>query len=99
MSRCSVQTVWTLTSDGVDVPSRDREFEERIVPGVRGLPGFVQGVWARSTDGQRSYNTMVFEDRHSADALIAQIETNKPRSAAAGVHLQSLQILDVIVCG
>ena len=97
MSKCSVQTIWTLSSDGVDVPARDREFEERIVPGVRALPGFVQGVWARSTDGRRSYNTMVFEDRHSADALIAQIETNKPRSAAAGVHLQTLEILDVIV--
>lgn len=97
MSACSVQTVWTLTSDGVDVPARDREFEERIVPGVRTLPGFVQGVWARSTDGQRASNTIVFEDRHSADALIAQIETNKPRSAAAGVHLQSLEIMDVII--
>ncbi|MEP7089786.1 MAG: hypothetical protein ABI776_06710 [Nocardioidaceae bacterium] len=98
MSRCSVQTVWTLESDGNDATTRDREFEERIVPGVRTLPGFVQGVWARSADGQRSYDTMVFEDRHSADALIAQIETNKPRSAAAGVHLESLQVLDVIVC-
>ncbi|MDQ2710613.1 MAG: hypothetical protein M3Z25_24640 [Actinomycetota bacterium] len=97
MSKCSVQTVWILQSDGADVPTRDREFEDRIVPSVRALPGFVQGVWARSTDGQRSYNTMVFEDRHSADALIAQIETNKPRSAAAGVRLESLQILDVIV--
>jgi len=98
MSKCSVQTVWTLKSEGVDVPSRNREFEERIVPGVRALPGFVQGVWARSTDGQRSYNKMVFEDRHSADALIAQIETTKPRAAAAGVHLESLEIMDVIIC-
>jgi len=98
MSRYSVQTVWSLTSDGVDVPRRDREFVEHSVPGVRALPGFVQGVWARSTDGQRSYNTMVFEDRDSADALIAQIENNMPRSAAAGVHLESLQILDVVVC-
>lgn len=98
MSKCSVQTVWTLGNNGVDLESRDREFEERIVPGVRALPGFVQGVWARSTDGQRSYNTMVFEDRDGADALVARIEDNKPRSAAAGVHLESLQILDVIVC-
>ena len=96
MGKCSVQTVWTLTNDGVDVPSRDREFEERVVPGVRALPGFVQGVWARSTDGLRSYNTIVFEDRHSADALLTHIETNKPRSAAAGVHLESLEILDVV---
>ncbi len=41
---------------------------------------------------------MVFEDRHSADALIAQIETTKPRAAAAGVHLESLEIMDVIIC-
>jgi hypothetical protein len=98
MSRYSVQTEWSLTSDGVDVPRRDREFVEHIVPGVRALPGFVQGVWARSTDGQRSYNTMVFEDRDSADALIAQIENNMARSSAVGVHLESLQILDVVVC-
>jgi hypothetical protein len=87
-----------LTSDGVDVPSRDRDFEQRIVPGVRALPGFVQGVWARSSDGRRSYNTMVFEDRDGADALVSQIEDNRPRSNAAGVHLESLQILDVIAC-
>ena len=79
-------------------PAETAKFEERIVPSVCALPGFVQGVWARSTDGKRSYNTMVFEDRHSADALVAQIENNKPHSAAAGVHLQSLEILDVIVC-
>jgi hypothetical protein len=98
MSKCSVQTVWNLSSDGVDVPIREREFEERIIPSVRALPGFVQGVWARSADGQRSYNTMVFEDRHSAGALVAQIEANKPRSSAVGVHLESLQVLDVIAC-
>jgi hypothetical protein len=97
MSKCSVQTVWTLQSDGVDVPARDHEFEERVVPGVRALPGFVQGVWARSTDGQRSCSTMVFEDRRSAAALIDQIQSNTSRSSAAGVHLQSLEILDVIV--
>lgn len=98
MSKCSVQTVWTLGSHGVDVERREREFEERIVPGVRALPGFVQGVWARTTDGQRAYNTMVFQDRHSADALLAQIEDNTPRSAAAGVNLESLQVLDVVAC-
>ena len=96
MSKCSVQTVWTIASENVDVAARDQEFRDRIVPGVQALPGFVQGVWARSADGTRSYNTIVFEDRHTADALIALIEGNKPHSTAAGVHLHSLEILDVI---
>jgi hypothetical protein len=98
MSKCSVQTVWNLNNDGVDVPTREREFEERIIPGVRALPGFVQGVFARSTDGQRTHHTVVFDDRHSAEALVAQIEDTKPQAAAVGVHLESLQIMDVVAC-
>jgi hypothetical protein len=74
MSKYSVQTVGNLDSEGVDVPTRDRELEDRTVPGVRALlrfvQGFIQDLWARSTDGQRSSNTMRFEDPHSAAALI-----------------------------
>jgi len=96
MDRCAVQAVWTMAIADIDVEARDRELQERIAPGVRALPGFVHGVWARSADGTRSHNTIVFEDRHAAEALISQIETNKPYSAAAGVHLHSLEIMDVV---
>ncbi len=95
MSRCAVQIVWIMVNHDVDVAARDRHFDDQIAPSVRALPGFVQGVWARSADGNRTYNTIVFDDRIGADTLIDQIETNKPFSAAAGVHLHSLEVLDV----
>lgn len=96
MSACSVYTVWTLSTEGVDVAARDRQFLDRIIPGVQGLPGYRHGVWARSTDGTRGHNTIVFDDRHGADGLLAHIEDNQPHSAEAGVHLESLEIMDVI---
>jgi hypothetical protein len=68
MSKVSVQTA--LEGEGVDVPTVDRELEVRFVPGVLALLGFVQDVWARLTSGRPSDNRMVFEDRHSAAALI-----------------------------
>jgi hypothetical protein len=97
MNRCAVQAVWTMAEAGSDAGKRDDELRDRIVPGVTALPGFVLGIWARSADGTRSHNTIVFEDPAGADALVAQIEANKPRSTAAGVHLHSLEIMDVIV--
>lgn len=94
--KCSVYAVWTLANDHSDVDARDRELRDRIIPGVRALPGFVQGVWARSADGTRAYNTIVFEDRDGADALIAHIQLNRPFSTAAGVHLHSVEIQNVV---
>ena len=97
MDACAVQAVWTMTTTGIDTHERDAQLRDRIAPGVAALPGFVQGIWARSTDGTRSYNTIVFADRAGADALLAHIEENRPYSTAAGVHLHSLEIMDVIV--
>lgn len=97
MTRCAVQAVWTLTGADNETPTRDEVFRDRIAPGVAALPGFVLGVWARSSDGTRSHHTVVFDDRVGADALVAQIEANKPYSTAAGVHLHSLEIMDASV--
>lgn len=96
MSTCSVHTVWALATKNVDVAARDRQFLDQIIPSVQGLPGYVHGVWARSTDGSRGYNTIVFDDRRNAEGLLAQIEDNMPQSAAAGVQLESLEVMDVI---
>jgi hypothetical protein len=97
MSKCVVQAVWTVADENVDVAARDREFKKYIVPGVQALPGFVQGIWARSADGTRSHGAFVFDDRRGAEALIDQMESNASRSDAVGVRLQSLETLDVTV--
>lgn len=96
MSKSAVLAVWTMVGEGVDTIQRDDDFRARILPAVQALPGYVRGVWARSADGTRSYNTVVFENQEGAEGLIAQIEDNKPYSSAAGVHLHSLEVLDVI---
>jgi hypothetical protein len=74
MSKFSVQTVVDLGREGVGVPTRDGELEDRLVRGGRSLLGFVQvfvqDVRARFTDGEGSSNRMRFEDRYSAAALI-----------------------------
>ena len=39
---------------------------------------------------------MAADDRRNAEGLLAQIEDNMPQSAAAGVQLESLEVMDVI---
>ena len=96
MNRYAVQAAWRMADEGVDATRRDEELRTRIIPEVSALPGFVHGVWARSEDGARSHHTIVFEDRAGAEALVAHVEKNMPYSTAAGVYLESIEVMGVI---
>ena len=92
----AVQAVWTMDTVGVDTASRDREFVERIIPSVQAMPGYVDAVHARSVDGIRSYATIVFDGRDGAETFKGHVTKDLSRAIAAGVHLHSLEILEVI---
>jgi hypothetical protein len=63
---------------------------------VSSLPGFVEGRWNRSPDGVRAYNTMVFDDQAAAEGFVGYVRGDIPAASAAGVHLHSVELFDVI---
>jgi hypothetical protein len=97
MGHHAVQAVWTMDTQGVDTASRESEFVERIVPSVRAMPRYVNAIHARSADGIRTYDIVVFDRRDGAEAFIRNATRDLSGAIAAGVHLHSIEILDVIV--
>ncbi len=96
MGHHAVQAVWTMDTLGVDTAGREREFVERIVPSVRAMPGYVDAIHARSADGIRTYDTVVFDGRDGAEAFVKSATTDLSSAIAAGVHLHSIEILDIV---
>ena len=96
MGHHAVQAVWTMDMVGVDTASRDRELVEQIIPSVRAMPGYVDAIHARSADGIRSYATIVFDGRDGAEAFMGNVTRDLSGAIASGVHLHSIEILDVI---
>ena len=96
MTNHAVLAVWTLDNHNFDPVERDKLLTEDVVPRVSTLPGFVEGRWNRSSDGARAYNTVVFDDQAAAEGFVGYVRGDMPAASAAGVHLHSLEILDVI---
>jgi hypothetical protein len=96
MTNHAVLAVWTLDNHNFDPVERDKLLTEDVVPRVSTLPGFVEGQWNRSSDGARAYNTVVFDDQAAAEGFVGYVRGDVPTASAAGVHLHSLEILDVI---
>jgi len=96
MTNHAVLTVWTLDNHNFDPVVRDKLLTEEVVPRVRTLPGFVEGRWNRSLDGVRAYNTVVFDDQAAAEGFVGYVRGDMPAASAAGVHLHSVELFDVI---
>ncbi|MGB8385688.1 MAG: hypothetical protein WCG47_31355 [Dermatophilaceae bacterium] len=96
MTNHAVLAVWTLDNTNFDPIERDKVLITDVVPRVSTLPGFVEGRWNRSSDGVRAYNTVAFDDRAAAEEFVRYVRGDASAAAAAGVHLHSLEILDVI---
>ena len=96
MTNHAVLAVWTLDNQNFDPVERDQLLTGEVVPRVRTLLGFVEGRWNRSPDGVRAYNTVVFDDYAVAEGCVGYVRGDVPAASAAGVHLHSLEILDVI---
>jgi hypothetical protein len=96
MTNHAVLTVWTLDNLNFDPVVRDKLLTEDVVPRVSTLPGFVEGRWNRSSDGVRAYNTVVFDDQTAAEGFVGYVRGDMQAASAAGVHLHSVELLDVI---
>jgi hypothetical protein len=95
MNGYAVLGQWAADVNG-DMEAGARELRERIVPGVRAMPGFQHGAWSRSEDGSRLYSTIVFDAPEAAEALVASVHGNRSHAAASGVHLVSIEIQPLV---
>jgi hypothetical protein len=66
---------------------------ERIVPAVSQEPGFIAGYWIN--DGERSYNTLVFDSREAAEIRAADVRGNAANQLAAGLVAEQITVGEV----
>jgi len=54
---------------------------DQVVPGVKAMPGFVSGTWARSADGTKGHSVVIFETEDAAKAAMEQASQATPPEA------------------
>jgi heme-degrading monooxygenase HmoA len=54
---------------------------DQVVPGVKAMPGFVSGTWARSADGTKGHSLIIFESEEAAKAAAEQARQSTPPEA------------------
>ncbi|MFN2556076.1 MAG: antibiotic biosynthesis monooxygenase [Nitriliruptorales bacterium] len=79
-------------------PGRASEAEallnDRFVPLVKQMPGFISGTWARSADGTQARSMILFESEEEAKAA-AKLVANGPPPGAPVIFL-SVDVLEVV---
>ena len=66
--------------------------QERIVPAVKGAPGFIAGYWTRSED-DRGLSLIAVESEDAARGLAQMIQSAPPDE---GVTLETVEIREVV---
>jgi hypothetical protein len=66
--------------------------EERIVPTVKGAPGFIAGYWTRSEDN-RGMSLIAVESEDAARNLAQMIQSAPPDE---GVTLETVDVREVV---
>jgi heme-degrading monooxygenase HmoA len=82
--------------DPSQTADQDSVLHERIVPMVKGSPGFVSGQWTRTTDSTDAVSFIVFEDRGSADAFLDVVKSDPENRAEHGVENGFLIVAEVL---
>jgi hypothetical protein len=76
-----------------DFDAGRKMLEERIVPTVKGAPGFVAGYWTRSED-DRGLSMIVMDSEGNARDLAEMVRSAPPDE---GVTLESMDVREVVV--
>ena len=67
---------------------------DQVVPAVKGTPGFVSGMWARSADGTKGHSVVIFETEDAAKAAMEQ--SRRSTLDEAPVKLLYAEIYEVL---
>jgi hypothetical protein len=96
LSNHAVLGIWTVD---LQVYNSEKDYQDltKMIPYVKGLPGFVEGRWNLTNEPGRGYSYVVFEELEQAQAFLAQSRKDAKRVSADGIHLHELQLLDVTI--
>ena len=75
-----------------DAETAQKGLEERVVPRVSQLPGFVAGYWTRSDDRSNGQSMIVFESEDAARTAAEGLGANVPE----GVTLEGAEVREVV---
>jgi hypothetical protein len=64
------------------------------IPQVKETPGFIRGVWLRTSDLTRSINVLIYDSEEHA--LAAKARAEQPMHPEAPVRLLSAEVFEVL---
>ncbi|HUQ39695.1 MAG TPA: hypothetical protein VM030_06035 [Acidimicrobiales bacterium] len=67
-----------------------------ILPGVRHAPGFVSGIWTRTSDGTGSTVVVAFTSGEAATDFLRSVNGNAEGQAAVGMTLDEATVVSVM---
>ncbi len=70
--------------------------KNRIVPTVRGAPGFVSGYWSYDHASNMSYSYILLRSEDDAKKLAEFVRGESDRAARDGVHLERVTVAEVL---
>jgi heme-degrading monooxygenase HmoA len=82
--------------DPSQIADQDSVLHERIVPMVKGSPGFVSGQWTRTADAAEAISFIVFEDQGSAEAFLEVVKSDPENRGEHGVENGFLIVAEVL---
>jgi hypothetical protein len=77
-------------------PQQKQALHDRIVPLVKGRPGFLRGTWSYDRASARSYSYIVLDSEESARQLAAFVKEGNQGPNPFGVQLESLTVVEVL---
>ena len=72
----------------------EKLLNEFTIPGVKAQPGFVRGVWMRSSDQSNGRGIMLFDTEENATAAAAAAKQGPPPGAP--VSIRSVEMFEVV---
>jgi heme-degrading monooxygenase HmoA len=66
---------------------------DQVVPGVKGMPGFVSGTWARSADGTKGHSVVIFETEDAAKAAMEQARATPPEAPVKMLYTEIYEVM------
>ena len=84
-----------------DHPQRDtfpqqlQFLKDRIIPMVRGLPGFQSGHWCYEAGPSRTHSFLVFETAAQAQGLVDLVKTEAQQPNPFGITMLAASVTEV----
>ncbi len=78
-------------------PQQQQFLKDRIIPMVRGLPGFQSGHWCYEAGPSHTFSFLVFETAAQAQALVDMVRAESQQPNPFGIKMLSASVTEVTV--